>query len=206
MPPSPQARIQKMKSREHKLIDLLKQGENGAYKYIYDNYYVLLCSIAYEYLQDDFLAEDIVDDLIFSLWEKRSELNIATSLRSYLIKSVRNRCINYLTRSKEKNEVSFSRASPSEKLKIHSSHTFEYPSAILLVNELEEKIYQAIENLPNESKAVFKMSRFENKGYDQIAHEMNISVNTVKYHIKRALAQLNQELSKYLLFLLIVLV
>lgn len=190
-----------MESSEHNIIDLLKQGENTAYKYIYDNYYVLLCAVAHEYLQDDFLAENIVEDLIFNLWEKRNEFNITTSLRSYLIRSVRNRCINYLTRSREKNEVSFSGATPSEKRKIHSSHTFEYPSAILLVNELEEKINQAIENLPKESKAIFKMSRFEDKGYDQIARETGISVNTVKYHIKKALAQLNRELSKYLLFL-----
>jgi len=193
-----------MESSEHKIIDLLRQGENAAYKYIYDNYYILLCTIAHEYLRDNFLAENIVEDLIFNLWEKRHELNISTSLRSYLIRSVRNRCINYLTRSKEKNEVAFSSATPSEKIKIHSSHTFEYPSAILLVNELEEKINQAIENLPKESRTVFKLSRFEDKGYDQIARETGISVNTVKYHMKKALAQLNQELSKYLLFLLVI--
>jgi RNA polymerase sigma-70 factor (ECF subfamily) len=68
----------------------------------------------------------------------------------------------------------------------------------LLENELEEKINQSIENLPEDCRNVFKKSRFENKRYEQIAAESGISVNTVKYHIKNALAQLKKDLSDYL--------
>lgn len=189
-----------MNNSEHKIIYLLSQGENTAYKYIYDNYYNLLCTIANEYLHDDFLAENIVDDLILNMWEKRKELTITTSLRSYLIRSVRNRCINYLNQVRAKKEIAFSGTAPSDEMKIRSFHTLDYPSAILLMNELEDMINRAIENLPKETRVVFKMSRFEDKDYDQIAHETGISVNTVKYHIKKALAQLHQELSRYLLW------
>ena len=59
------------KKEELHLIHSLKSGNNQAYKYIYDHHYVLLCKIAYEFLKDDFLAESIVDDIIFHLWEKR---------------------------------------------------------------------------------------------------------------------------------------
>ena len=65
---------------------------------------------------------------------------------------------------------------------------------------MENKIISAIEQLPNKSKTVFKMSRFENKSYDEIASILDISVNTVKYHIKNAIAKLAQEIDKYLHF------
>ncbi|MDH6305816.1 RNA polymerase sigma-70 factor (ECF subfamily) [Parabacteroides sp. PF5-5] len=187
-----------MNNEEHKIILMLKQGENAAYKYIYDHHYALLCAIANEYLQDSFLAKTIVEDLIFHLWEKRDTLTITSSLRAYLVRSVRNRSINHLNLQREKVETNFSEITPSEEIKIHTSLALDYPSAILLENELEEKINQAIENLPTETKAVFKMSRYEDKGYKQIANETGISVNTVKYHIKKALTLLKQDLSKYL--------
>ncbi|MDR3262144.1 MAG: RNA polymerase sigma-70 factor, partial [Tannerella sp.] len=96
------------KEVEQKIIDLLKQGDNTAYKYVYDHYYTLLCAIAYEYLKDGFLCESMVDDLIFHLWEKRTTLEITTSLKSYLVRAIRNRCINYLKLERERREVTFS--------------------------------------------------------------------------------------------------
>ena len=93
------------KEEELHLIHSLKSGDNQAYKYIYDHHYTLLCKIAYEFLKDDFLSETIVDDAIFHLWEIRETVNITTSLRSYLVQAVRNRCINYLNLEREKREV-----------------------------------------------------------------------------------------------------
>ena len=57
---------------------------------------------------------------------------------------------------------------------------------------------KAIGRLPDECRRVFRLSRFEERKYEEIAKELNISVNTVKYHIKRALALLHEDLSKYL--------
>ena len=145
------------KEKELHLIHSLKSGDNQAYKYIYDHHYVLLCKIAYEFLKDDFLAESIVDDIIFHLWEKRDTIKITTSLRSYLVQAVRNRCINYLNLEREKREVRFS-----------------------VIDQQGEWI-----------NSVF-----------QIAEELGISVNTVKYHIKNAISRLNADLSKYLLLLI----
>jgi len=188
-----------MKGEEQRIIYLLKQGDNIAYKYIYDNLYSLLCSIAYEYIKDTFIAITIVDDLIFHIWEKRDSITITISLQNYLVRSVRNRCINYLNLEREKKEVSFSNTNFLDKKKLYDSENVDYPLATLLENELENKIYESIENLPQDCKKVFKMSRFEEKSYDQIANELSLSVNTVKYHMKNALSRLSRDLSKYLL-------
>ncbi|MDR0394936.1 MAG: RNA polymerase sigma-70 factor [Tannerella sp.] len=187
-----------MKPEERQIVRLLKEGDNRAYKYLYDRYYTLLCAIACEYLGDRFLSENIVDELIFHLWEKRETLEIAISLRSYLIRAVRNRCINALQLEHERREITFSAMNTDEYETLQSSGSGDYPLAVLLENELEEKIRQAIENLPADSRRIFKMSRLDNKPYGQIAEESGISVSTVKYHIKNALIRLKNELQEYL--------
>ncbi|MEA4981466.1 MAG: RNA polymerase sigma-70 factor [Paludibacter sp.] len=188
---------------EKEIILQLKRGEEIAYRHLFDHHYQVLCRIANEFLKDDFLSETIVGDVIFHLWEKREELNIQTSLRAYLVRSVRNRCINYLQQEyvrKETNDLPSDDTLLSTGIHSVSDH---YPLATLLEKELENEIIKSIENLPEECRTVFEMSRFENLKYLEIADKLGISVNTVKYHIKNALAKLSHDLNKYLISLLI---
>ena len=192
-----------MEHTETLIVEQLKTGNEDAYQYIYDRHYALLCHVANGYVKDQFLAETIVGDTIFHLWEIRETLEISVSIRSYLLRAVRNRCINYLNSEWEKREIAFSSLMPDEitddKMTISDSH----PLGALLERELEEEIYKAIDKLPNECRRVFDKSRFEGKTYEEISQELGISVNTVKYHIKNALASLQMSLSKYLITLLL---
>lgn len=188
---------------EQEIINALKQGDNHAYKHIYDHHYVLLCKIAYEFLRDDFLAETIVSETISHLYEIRETLHITSSLRSYLVRAVRNRCINHLNLEYKKRERRLTTIDNTNEWLHTIAQSEEHPLGILLEQELESEIFFAIEKLPDECRRVFKMSRFEEKSYEEIAVNLNISVNTVKYHIKNALAKLTQSLNKYLLFLLL---
>ena len=192
-----------MEHTETLIVEQLKTGNEDAYQYIYDRHYALLCHVANGYVQDQFLAETIVGDTIFHLWEIRETLEISVSIRSYLLRAVRNRCINYLNSEWEKREIAFSSLMLDEitddKMTISDSH----PLGTLLERELEEEIYKAIDKLPNECRRVFDKSRFEGKSYEEISQELGISVNTVKYHIKNALASLQTNLSKYLITLLL---
>lgn len=192
-----------MEHTETLIVEQLKTGNEDAYQYIYDRHYALLCHVANGYVKDQFLAETIVGDTIFHLWEIRETLEISVSIRSYLLRAVRNRCINYLNSEWEKHEIAFSSLMPDEitddKMTISDSH----PLGTLLERELEEEIYKAIDKLPNECRRVFDKSHFEGKSYEEISQELGISVNTVKYHIKNALASLQTNLSKYLITLLL---
>jgi RNA polymerase sigma-70 factor (ECF subfamily) len=191
-----------MQYSEELIVEQLKQGHEDAYKYLYDHHYTLLCCIANEYVKDSFISETIVGDVIFHLWEIRDSLEI-TSIRSYLVRAVRNRCINYLNLKREKYEISFSYLLP-EKISEEKRIEFDnYPLGTLLERELENQINKAIDKLPEESRRVFKMSRFEEKKYEVIAQELGISVNTVKYHMKNALMSLRRDLGKYLITLLL---
>ena len=191
-----------MSYSDAEIISGLRQGYNWAYKQLYDHHYVGLCKVAFTFLGDDFLAQTIVDDLIVNLYEKRASLTISSSLRAYLIRSVKNRCLNHLQLKRETQEVSFSTMDTFNEWLLISFDANDYPFTKLIEKELEQKINESIERLPPECKAVFKKSRFEDKKYEEIAAEMNISVNTVKYHIKNALQILRKDLDKYLLSVL----
>ena len=69
-----------MENTEKLIVEQLKNGNEDAYKYIYDYHYVLLCHVANQYLNDNFLSETIVGDVIFHLWEIRETLNITISI------------------------------------------------------------------------------------------------------------------------------
>lgn len=187
-----------MEQTEKLLINQLKEGDERAYKFLYDRHYQVLCHIAAQYVHDDFLAETIVGDVIFHLWEVRKKVEIKTNLRSYLMTSVRNRCIDYQKSQSGKSEIPFSSSCFSDFPVISYVKTDDMPLGRLLAKELETNISSAIDHLPKETRQVFRMSRFENKKYEEISEELGISVNTVKYHIKRALALLHDELRQYM--------
>lgn len=183
-----------MEQTESLIVEQLKKGNERAYKFLYDQHYQILCHVAAQYVKDDFLAETIVGDVIFHLWEIRESLEINSNLRSYLLQSVSHRCMDYLKSQYHQKESAALQDFPV----LNYIKGDDYPLGRLLEQELESEIMQAIDKLPEECGRVFRMSRFEEKKYEEIACELNISVNTVKYHIKRALALLHEELGKYL--------
>lgn len=185
---------------EKQLIEELRCGNESAFRHIYDRHYVPLCRFADLFLHDTSLSEEVVDDAIFYLWEHRSEVEITYSLRAYLMKSVRNRCLNELNSLAHREELQFSSFSLPENAEFLDTLFIEkdHPLGYLLEQELEEELERSIEALPEECRAVFKKSRFEQKKYEEIARELNISVNTVKYHIKNALAFLQKRMAGYL--------
>lgn len=188
-----------MEFSEQLVVEQLKQGNEEAYRYLYRNHYSMLCHVAREFVGDGFLAETLVGDVIFHIWEVREFLDIQISLRSYLVQAVRNRCKDYLSSKKERSEVTFSALADNEDIRERYIISEGTPLGSLLERELEYEIYRAIDELPEECRQVFRKSRFEGKKYEEISQETGISINTVKYHIKNALATLYGKLGKYLL-------
>ena len=147
---------------EYEIIEGLKAGYEEAYKYIYDRQYKILCIIAKEYVDDTFTAEMIVSDVIFALWKNRKEIDINLSLRSYLIKAVRNRCLNYLAQLNKREDVRSHIGNLLEKEQIHYEEQHGYPLSNLIEKELDVKINNCINNLPALTRRIFCLSRFEN--------------------------------------------
>jgi len=185
-----------MIDREEYIVSQLKEGNESAYRYLFDKYYVRLCRVAKIYTGDDYASENLVGDLIFYLWENHESIHIHTSLSSYLFTSIRNRSLNYLQQSSVVYESRFP-FSPTEMYENISTES-DSPLGIIIEKELELRMNDSIEQLPVECRNVFKLSRYENLSYEQIAERMGISVNTVRYHIKNALSSLRANLRDYM--------
>ena len=89
------------------IIEHLRRGDEEAFKYIYERHYVLLCRFANQILNDAALSEEVVDDAIFYLWEHRREIEITYSVCAYLMRAVRNRCLNELQSLRHREELHF---------------------------------------------------------------------------------------------------
>lgn len=187
------------------IISRLYKGDKDAFRYIFDNEYGLMCSFANRMLHDRTMAESIAGDVIFNLWESHERLKITSSLRSYLLGAVRNRCINELkSRMKRLSATNASLNIREEMEMLDVIFTDDsQPLGTLLEQELEEQISHCISLLPKECRKVFEKSRFEGLSYKEIASELKISTNTVKYHIKQALSILHSNLDVYLKWIVI---
>lgn len=190
---------------EELLIKKLRKGDERAFRLLYDRHYVLLCRFANQLLNNAALAEEVVDDVIFYLWEHRQEVEIRYSIRAYLMRAVRNRCLNELQLQSHREELHISSFLSPESMEFLDSLFVDnkQPLGMLLEQELEEELKRSIDELPLECRKVFYKSRFEQKKYEEIATELGISVNTVKYHIKNALAFLQRRLGSYLKLLIV---
>ena len=185
------------------LLRKLKTGDEHAFKYLYDEYYVKLCRVANFYVKDSFVSENLVSDLIFTLWENREKLDIHESLNSYLFTSIRNRCYNYMKQAHVQREISIENVQESQlTYSMHSEN--DLPVGILIEKELEDKIELSIANLPYQTKTVFELKRRDELSYEEISNQLNISVNTVRYHMKSALKSLRLELATYLISALLI--
>lgn len=190
---------------EEQILEQLRRGDERAIKYIFDKYYLLLCRFANQILNNMPLSEEIADDVIFYLWEHRTEIEIAHTVRVYLLRSVRNRCLNELNSLTHRTEHTFSTYLSDDNIEFLDTLFADtnHPLGMLIEHELEDEIMRTIASMPKECRKVFEKSRFEQKKYEEIAEELEISVNTVKYHIKNALAYLNSHLSEYLKILVV---
>ena len=132
-------------------------------------------------------AEEIVQDLMVNFWEKRHQLEPAISLKAYLYRAVYNNSVHYV-----KNDNKYPKTDVDEAFTLGAD--FEN---ILEQTELEGKIFNLIEQLPTECKKIFKLSRFEELKYKEIADQLNISVKTVETQMSRALKFIKINLADY---------
>jgi len=182
--------------KEKQLFLDFQGGNPVVFDYFFDKYYQGLCVYAYRMLKSNSEAEDLVQDFFVRILENRKTIFIDSSVKSYFIRSVHNRCLDNLEHQKVKiNHEHF-------RLKMMSEEDIrEYP---LLDSELKQQIERAIQNLPDVIRETFMLNRFEGLSYKQIAKQENVSVKTVEYRISKALAILRIDLGDYLLLLLFV--
>ena len=175
-------------------------NDPAQFEMAYKQFFSMLVRFAFQYVEDKDTAEDIVQEVFSNIWNQADRIDIRTHIKSYLFGAVRNACLNHLKHQK-----------------VVATHAKENPGqatldqgAFLEMDELREKINQALAQLPEKRRQIFELSRFEEKKYHEIAKELNISIKTVETQMSRALKVLRKALGSYLtlmiIFLLMILV
>jgi len=189
-------------SKDEDLIRELKLGKQIAFDTIFKKYYKTLCFEARGYFKNNFLVEEIVCDIFTRIWQNRDHLTITSSFREYLIKAVHNNCVDYYRMQKVQARLK-QEVDENQKKAYALIDIGENPLEYTIVNELEMRLGEAIESLPERYRQAFMLSRFKNMTYEEIALEMGISINGVKINIKKALEHLRKKLADFLVILIL---
>ena len=169
------------------MILLVKKSDKQAFDEIYERYWFKMYLAAVKRIKSDENAKDLVQDLFVSLWARRDTLVINNSLQAYLYQAIKFKIINYI----EANVVK------SNYLKSLDKFAFEYDdstSESIVCNDLEQFIEAEINNLSPRVKEVFEMSRKERLTNVEIAQKLNVSEQTVKNQISKAIKTLKLHL------------
>jgi RNA polymerase sigma-70 factor (family 1) len=175
---------------EQEYWQLISQGDKKAYEHVFKTYYQPLCHYCCSLLKDIDEAEEVVQTVFYNLWSKRESLQISSSIKSYVYRAVHNDSMNRIKHGKVKKMYA-----QDYKSSMGNSHS---GTDVLEAKELSSRIHAAIDSLPEQCGHVFRLSRFENLKYSEIAEQLDISVKTVENHMGKALRLLREKLKDYL--------
>lgn len=178
-------------SIEKVLVSKLKKGNKNAFSVIFITYYKDLVLFAATFTHEYDSAEEIVQDTFTHIWEEHDSVNIDISIKSYLLKAVRNKCIDWLRHKKVMQNYIQDALTDSV---YYECNTDNY----LINSEIEGLIKIALEKLSPEISMVYRMHRFEGLRYQEIAEKLNVSVRTIETRIGKALCSLRDVLHDYL--------
>ena len=170
------------------------QLDEATFERVFKAHYGALHAYANVILNDAEGAEEVVQTIFLKLWEKRSALQITTSLKAYLYKAVYHDSLNQLKHQKViQRHWEQAQYTINQQLSTDNVHIMEGQE-----KELVDRIQQTLDGLPEKCRMVFHMSRFEELKYGEIAAQMGISLKTVEAHMSKALKTLRMELAEFL--------
>lgn len=174
----------------------IRNGDEQAFEQVFRRYYAGMCGYAQKYLSDLDQAEEIVQEVFYNFWLKRSRLEVKGILEAYLYRAVRNACLNHIKHLSIRKQYVLDQIQPlkEEENKNHDK---------VIALELQQKIEASIGQLPPERQKIFKLSRYEGLKYKEIALRLNISLKTVETQMGKALQFMRENLSEYLPLLLV---
>ncbi len=166
-----------------------KNSDEKTFQKIFEDMYKPLCHYANYILNDKDEAEEMVQNAFINAWQHRSEMNYNVSFKSYMYKAVKNSCLNHIKHLKVRELYAADHM---------ATHNEAETINLTLQKELQNAINTAIEGLPEQCKIIFKMSRYQEMKYSQIATELNISPKTVENQMGKALKIMREKLREYL--------
>jgi len=169
------------------ILGEIQKKNHFVFRRLFDGLYHELVVYANGYLFDKDSSEDVVQEVFACLWEKSNKIDIETNLRSYLYAMVRNRCFNILKAIKITHV--------SKITEVISNNEASYSPDWFPEDEkqlLYEQVLKMIDNFPLKMRNIAKLRFVDNYRFNEIADELNVSVNTVKTQLRRAKMRLGK--------------
>lgn len=175
---------------EKDLIDRLKVGDETAFELLFRYYYPGLVVYSSQFTTDRDEAEEIVQDFFVRFWQKHQVVQTSDSMKNYFFSAIKNRSLNFLKHKKIEEKY-------LKQLNDLSNAHLVYDTDLYIATELQEKIKNTIELLPERCREIFMMSRMGGLKNEEIAVELNLSKRTIETQISNALKVLRVELKDY---------
>lgn len=196
-------RAQGMELENEAIGTLLAQRDETAFEQVFKTHFKRLHAYAFTILRNEGEAEEMVQQVFFKLWDRNvrkdsfgENLTLTGSVSAYLYRAVHNESLNYIkhqkVRSNHQLHVAYS-----------MKNEVEHPAKKVMARELEKKIHTALNELPEQCRTIFQMSRFDELKYREIAAKLGISVKTVENQMGKALKLLREKLVDFLIFILL---
>ncbi|WP_373721207.1 RNA polymerase sigma-70 factor [Bacteroides heparinolyticus] len=174
-----------------------------SFNHLYEEFQKRFVRFANTYLRDLTAAEDITIEAIMVYWENRHSLSKDSNVPAYILTIIKNKCLNYLRHQQIQDEYSD---------KIKDYYEWELNTRIatlqacepyeLFISEIQKLVEQTLAEMPERTRTIFMLNRYENKSYKEIALLMNITPKGVDFHISKALKMLQTNLKDYFPFFL----
>lgn len=180
------------------IIKGLIAGDEKTYVFLFKEYYICLCSYARRFVGRKDIAEEIVSETFFKLWENRGNIIITNSVKSYLFKAVANNSLLYL-RELKKQEILTGYFGETSFENIGFDEIPEDTADVWFQDEdISLKIEEAVRQLPQQQQKAFRLKRFHGRKNYEIAEIMGLSLKTVEMHLSKAMLNLRQKLKAFM--------
>jgi RNA polymerase sigma-70 factor, ECF subfamily len=174
------------------IYNLPADKDEAAFEQVFKTHFKGLHAYACTLLKDEMDAEETVQQVFLKLWERSGSSNIQGSVAAYLYRAVHNQCLNVIKHRKiETNHQLY--------VAYSMKHQSGNDTGKIMTKELENRFLSALNELPEQCRTVFQLSRFEDMKYREIADTLNISVKTVENQMGKALKILRVKLAEFLL-------
>ncbi len=166
----------------------ISKGNDQAFTFLFDSYYDPLCKYIYSLTKDLKQAEDIVQDTMFIVWEKRDKIDTKLSVKNYIYKIAYHQFVDNYRKSKE--HLNYLDEVQKSALDYFIEKDDEY------INKKNAIVLNEIQNLSPKCKEVFLLNKKHGLKYREVAEELNISIKTVEIHISKALKKIRTRFLK----------
>ncbi|MCL3779348.1 RNA polymerase sigma-70 factor [Prolixibacteraceae bacterium JC049] len=183
------------------VFEKIISGDRKTFEHVFKRYFKGMYFYALNFGLDKDTSREVVQSTFVKIWERRQYLSPHSEFENYLFASLRNNCLLSLREKKNKLELEELRENDKNLIQ-QEENTFE---SISQFNELSKTYHSSLAEMPDQMRKVFIMSREGGLTYKEIGRKLNITVNTVETHIRRALKKLKNDLKDFLPILLFLL-